>query len=352
MKNIRIAMLGSGFVADFYMQGLANVNGHEVIAAYSREAARAEEFARRWSIPETSTDLDKLIARNDIDLFVIALPNDAHLPVSLALSKARRNQVCTKPLARNREEAAAMYEAATKSGALHGYAETEVFAPCVVKARQMVEQGGVGQVLWVRSRESHSGPHSPHFWDVEKTGGGAMNDLGCHCIAAARYFFGKTDSIVEVMAWGATLVHGDKTKGEDNALLILKFASGGIGHCELSWTTKGGLDLRNEIHGSEGSIFTDVTRGTSISSFSTKSAGYVVEKADIDFGWTRPLPEEAFAYGYQAEMRHFVECVRDNKPARETYEDGYIVNCVLDAGYESMRTGQWVRPAYGRKEKL
>ena len=62
------------------------------------------------------------------------------------------------------------------------------------------------------------------------------------------------------MAWGATFVHGKKTKGEDNALLVLKFAGGGIGHCELSWTTKGGLDLRNEIHGSEGSMFTDVRR--------------------------------------------------------------------------------------------
>jgi predicted dehydrogenase len=348
MKNVRIALLGSGFVADFYMQGLANVNGHEVVANYSRDNRRAKGFAQRWSIPEWTTGLETLIERDDVDLYVIALPNDAHLPVSLALSKAGRNQVCTKPLARNREEAAAMFEAAKKSGALHGYAETEVFAPCVVKARQMIEQGGAGQVLWVRSRESHSGPHSPHFWDVEKTGGGAMNDLGCHCIAAARYFFGKSDPIVEVMAWGATLVHRDKTKGEDNALLVLKFASGGIGHCELSWTTKGGLDLRNEIHGSEGSIFTDVTRGTSISSFSTKSAGYVVEKADIDFGWTRPLPEEAFAYGYQAEMRHFVECVRDGAPARETYEDGYIVNCILDAGYESMKSRQWVRPAYLR----
>ena len=63
----------------------------------------------------------------------------------------------------------------------------------------------------------------------------------------------------------------------------------------------------------EGSIFTDVTRGTPIRAFTTQSAGYVVEKADIDFGWTRPLPEEAFAYGYQAEMRHFVECVREDK---------------------------------------
>ena len=109
---------------------------------------------------------------------------------------------------------------------------------------------------------------------------------------------------------------------------------------------KGGLDLRNEIHGSEGSIFTDVTRGTPISAFTTRSAGYVVEKAEIDFGWTRPLPEEAFAYGYQAEMRHFVECVRDGTSPRETYEDGYVVNCVLAAGYQSMRSGRWVRVRY------
>ena len=336
-------MLGSGFVAEFYMQGLANVNGHQVQAAYSRDLARARRFAARWAIPEASDNLTDLIARQDFDLYVIALPNEAHLPVSLALSEARRNQVCTKPLGRTRVEARQMLDAANAAGALHGYAETEVFSPCVVKAREIAASGGIGRVLWVRSRESHSGPHSPHFWDVDKTGGGAMNDLGCHCIEAARYFFGKDDSITEVMAWGARLVHADKTAGEDNALLVLKFASGGIGHCELSWTTKGGLDLRNEIHGSDGSIFTDVTRGTPITSFTTKSAGYVVEKADIDFGWTRPLPEEAFAYGYQAEMRHFVECVRDGVQPRETYQDGYLVNCVLDAGYESMRSGRWVR---------
>lgn len=338
-------MIGAGFVAEFYMQGLANVNGQEVAGCFSRDGARAEVFARRWGIGSWTTDLDAFLDRADIDLYVIALPNDAHLPVSLELSKRGRNQVCTKPLGRNREEARRMWEAARASGALHGYAETEVFAPCVVKARETVESGAIGKVLWVRSRESHSGPHSAHFWDVEKTGGGAMNDLGCHCIAAARYFFGKDDRITRVMAWGKRLVHHDRTAGEDNALLVLEFASGGIGHCELSWTTKGGLDLRNEVHGSEGSIFTDVTRGTPITSFTSRSAGYVVEKADIDFGWTRPLPEEAFAYGYQAEMRHFVECVRDGKPARETYEDGYVVNCVLDAGYESMRTGQWVEVA-------
>lgn len=346
MRNIRIAMLGSGFVADFYLQGLQNVNGQEVAVAWSRSADRAAELARKWGIAETSTDLDAVIARADIDLFVIAVPNQEHLPVSLRLSAARRNQVCTKPLARNREEAARMLEAAKGSSAIHGYAETEVFAPAVVKARETIENGGIGRVLWVRSRESHSGPHSPHFWDVGQTGGGALSDLGCHCIEAARYFFGKQDRVTEVMAWGATLVYNDRTTGEDNALLVLKFESGGIGHCELSWTTKGGLDLRNEIHGSEGSIFTDVTRGTPITAFTPRPAGYVVEKAEISSGWTRALPEEAFVYGYQAEMRHFVECVREHVTPRETYEDGYIVNCILDAGYQSMREKRWVVPEY------
>jgi predicted dehydrogenase len=346
MSEVRIAMLGSGFVAEFYMQGLANVNGQRVALNYSRTAARAKEFASRWKIPESTANLDAAIGRADIDLYVIALPNEHHLPVSLALSKASKNQVCTKPLARNREEAGRMWKAASRSGRIHGYAETEVFSPCVVKARQIIEQGGIGRVLWVRSRESHSGPHSAHFWDIENTGGGAMNDLACHCVEAARYFFGKEDKVVEVMAWGATLVHHKKTRGEDNALLVLKFAGGGIGHCELSWTTKGGLDLRNEIHGSEGSLFTDVTRGTPITSFTTGTAGYVIEKADIDFGWTRPLPEEAFAYGYQGEMRHFVECVAGGETPRETYQDGYAVNCILDAGYESMRRKKWVRVKY------
>src|SRR5689334_12820452 len=105
MKNVRIAMLGSGFVADFYLQGLADVNGQEVVVNYSRSKTRGAAFAKKWSIPQSTTKLDDVVARNDIDLYIIALPNEIHLPVSLQLSKAKRNQACTKPLARNGREA-------------------------------------------------------------------------------------------------------------------------------------------------------------------------------------------------------------------------------------------------------
>ena len=127
MREIRIALLGSGFVAGLYMQGLSNVNGQKVLVNYSRAPRRATAFARRWKIASSTTDLKKLVARDDIDLFIIALPNEAHLEASLLLSKAKRNQVCTKPLGRNAREARAMFEAARRSGAMHGYAETEVF---------------------------------------------------------------------------------------------------------------------------------------------------------------------------------------------------------------------------------
>src|SRR5260370_2529363 len=140
MKNVQIAMLGAGFVADFYMQGLANVNGQQVVANYSRDDSRALAFAERWAVPQASTDLDQLIGRDDIDLFVIALPNEGHLPVSLALSKAKRNQVCTKPLGRNQQEAMAMLEAAKASAALHASPNTQRFPPCIVNSRHHFHQ--------------------------------------------------------------------------------------------------------------------------------------------------------------------------------------------------------------------
>ena len=204
----------------------------------------------------------------------------------------------------------------------------------------MIESGGIGRVIWVRSRESHSGPHSAHFWDISKTGGGAMQDMGCHCVEAARYLFGKDDPILEVMAWGDTLVHyNDRTRGEDNALLVLRFASRGIAHCELSWSTLGGLDLYSPWNGW---FYLHRCHPTDADCIVHQENRGVVEKADLDYGWTRP-PEEAFAYGYQAEMEHFVECVREGKTPREIYEDGYVANRILDAGYESMRSRTWVK---------
>jgi predicted dehydrogenase len=339
--SVRIGIVGTGFVSDFYMQGLQDVAGWEVPVAASTDAESARRFVEKWGLPEWSSDVEGVIKRKDLDLIVIGAPNFVHRDLAVACARAGKNVVCTKPLGRNAAEAKEMLEAVRAAGVMHGYAETEVFSPAVVKARETIEAGGIGKVLTVRSREAHPGPHDSWFLSRELAGGGAMLDMGCHTIEAARYFIGKEVPIVEVMAWGDTLMHGHRTDAEDNAVLLCRFADGQLGQSELSWTARGGLDLRNEVYGTEGAIFTDITRETPLRIFSNPGIDYVVEKAESQRGWLFPPIDEAWIYGYRAEMKHFIECVRDGKPPRETFEDGYVVNRVLDAGYASMKSKRW-----------
>ena len=338
--TVRVGMLGSGFVADFYMDGMRDVRNGEVVANYSRSAERAAGFGTKYGIERQYTTMEQLCADDGVDLVVIALPNHLHVEAVRIAAAAGKAIVCTKPLARTGAEAAEILRLVEEAGVMHGYAETEVFSPSVMKTEQMIRSGAIGDVLTVRAREAHSGPHAEHFWNAEEAGGGALLDMGCHTIEAARYFFGKDVAVTEAFAWGATLTHADKTTGEDNAVALIKFANGGISITESSWSMKGGMELRNEITGSAGRLVTDST-ATPVHGFITNPAGYLMEKADAETGWVYPIPDEARVYGYMEEMRHFVECLRTGTEPRETFVDGYIVNCALDACYRSMKSGRW-----------
>ncbi len=338
--SVTIGMLGSGFVANFYMDGLRGVPAARVIANYSRSEARAAEFGRTHGVKKQYDTIEGVCADPEVQMVVIALPNHMHLEATKKAAAARKAIVCTKPLARNGEEAASMLRLVRAAGVMNGYAETEVFSPDVMRTRSMIESGAIGDVLTIRAREGHSGPHAPHFWDLETAGGGALLDMGCHTIEAARYLFGKEHTIREVFAWGATLMHQQKTKAEDNAVVLLRFEDGRTSLAEASWTAKGGMELRNEIYGTSGRIITDTT-STSMRAFLEAPAGYLMEKADAETGWVFPIQDEARVYGYHEEMRHFVDCFRAGKEPRETFTDGYIVNCVMDAAYRSMKSGRW-----------
>jgi predicted dehydrogenase len=339
--TVRIGLLGSGFVSNFYMLGLREVGGWEIPVVASPSADHARRFASKWNIAQSTSDVEGVITRKDVDLIILGVPNHFHKDLVIRCAQAGKHVVCTKPLARSRKEARQMLDAIEGAGVLHGYAETEVFSPAVMKAREFIESGGIGHVLTVRSREAHAGPHADWFWKKELAGGGALLDMGCHTIEAARYFIGKENRIAEVLAWTDRLYHHQRTDAEDNAILLMRFDGGQLAQAELSWSARGGLDLRNEVYGSDGAIFTDVTRETPIKVFSRKGVGYTVEKAEGDTGWLFPPVDEAWVYGYREEMRHFVECVQHRRTPRETFADGYIVNCVLDAAYRSARTKRW-----------
>ena len=140
-----------------------------------------------------------------------------------------------------------MLEMVESAGVFGGYLEDLCYTPKTLKAIASVQAGAIGDVTWVRSRETHPGPHSAWFWDGRLTGGGAIIDLGCHCIEIVRNFVGKGNRPVEVLCHTDTLVH--PIADEDNAVALIKFESGAIGQFEVSWTFRGGMDLRDEVAG-------------------------------------------------------------------------------------------------------
>jgi predicted dehydrogenase len=341
MDGHRISLLGGGFIGDFYTATLHGQRSRDrVQVVYSRDQARGDAFRQRWDIPETTTDIQAAVEHPDTDVVIVALPNFQHLDAVERAAKAGKAVLCTKPLGRNADEAKRMLEAVESAGVFAGYLEDLVYTPKTLKAVAAVEGGAVGDVTWVRSRETHPGPHSAWFWDGRLTGGGAIIDLGCHCIEIIRNFVGKGNRPVEVLCHTDTLVH--PITDEDNAIALIKFESGAIGQFEVSWTFRGGMDLRDEVAGTHGTIWLNHFLRTGFEMFTAGGqGGYVAEKAESTAGWLFPVGDEASELGYVDMFSDMFRAMEHGSAPRETFYDGYVVNVVMDACYRSAANSRW-----------
>jgi predicted dehydrogenase len=249
-------------------------------------------------------------------------------------------QVAFSPLARSSDEAKTMLDTVENAGVFHGYLEDLAYTPKTIKAAQMIRDGAIGKVLWTRSRETHPGPHSDWFWNIEMAGGGAIIDMGCHCIEVGRNFIGKAIKPLEVMCWAETQLH--PIEAEDNAVGLIRYDSGAISQFETSWAFRGGMDLRDEIMGTEGTIWLNHFLRTGFEVFTSGvSGGYVAEKAETESGWIFPVGNEQVALGNEDMFSDMLNSLDKGVEPKETYYDGYVVNCIIDAAYRSARSKQW-----------
>src|ERR687898_568066 len=236
MPRHAVTLLGTGLIGDFYSQTLTSHRRRdEVRVVYSRTSERAGAFAERWGIPEHTTDLARAVEHPDTDVVVVGQPNHLHEEAVALAARAGKAVLCTKPLARNAEEARRILEVVEGAGVFAGYLE----------------------------------------------------DLCCHCIEIIRSFVGKGNRPVDVMCWADTFVH--PIDDEDNAVALIRFESGAIGQFEVSWTFRGGMDLRDEVAGTDGTIWLNHFLRTGFDIFTTGGAGgYVAEKAESERGWLFP----------------------------------------------------------------
>ena len=341
MRAHSISMLGTGLIGDFYTMTLHGQRGADrVRTVYSRTADRGEAFKARWGIPDSTTDMQAAIEHPDTDVVVVALPNHLHEAAVKAVAAAGKSVLCTKPLGRNADEARRMLEAVEAAGVFAGYLEDLCYTPKTLKAIKSVQDGAIGDVTWVRSRETHPGPHSAWFWDGRLTGGGPIIDLGCHCIEIIRNFTGKGNRPVEVMCHTDTLVH--PIDDEDNAIALIRFESGAIGQFEVSWTFRGGMDLRDEVAGTAGTIWINHFLRTGFEMFTAGGgSGYVAEKAETTAGWLFPVGDEVSELGYVDMFTDMLDALEGGRSPQETFYDGYVVNAIMDAAYASAKSGRW-----------
>ncbi len=342
MDKVRVGIVGSRFIATIHAEAFKAVPDAEVIATASPNEEHVREYAEKHGIPCWFTDYREMLELDDLDMVTLCLPNPLHCEAAVAAAEAGKHVLCEKPLCMNLAEADRMIEACKKANVKLMYAEELCFTPKYVRAKQLLDQGAIGKPYLVKQSEKHDGPHADWFWDVERSGGGVTLDMGCHAFEFFRWLLDKPRAL-NVYADMGTYVHKDRTRGDDDATIIVNFEGPVRCIAEESWAKKGGMDDRAEIYGSEGVIYANLLQGSSLLTYSDTGYDYAVEKAASTIGWTFTMYEEIWNYGFPQEMAHFVQCVKEDSEPLVTGEDGRADLEMIFAAYESAGTGKAVQ---------
>ncbi len=334
--TLRIGLVGTQFIGNVYLHSLQRVGDAEVVAVASPNTA--QQFAERWHIERHYKDYRSMIEDCDIDAVAIATPNDLHYDVCLAAADAGKHVLCEKPLALSLDEADTMIAACKGAGVALMYAENLIFAPMYERLRTLAHKGSVGQPFLVKQAQCHGGPYSPWFWDIDRAGGGVLLDMGCHSIFSICHTIGAWPEAVTATL--GRFAHTERTVAEDHAEITLHFPGGTIGQAEVSWAMPGGLDYL-EVYGPRGRLTANLERGPAIAMYTTPGEEPTGPARSVN-GWQFPMYEEAWQFGFEQELRHFVDVCAGRETLRSSGEDGRRVLEIICAAYESARTARTI----------
>ncbi len=347
MKKVRVAIVGSKFAADFHCDAYSRNENVEIVAVGAID--NLEAISEKWGIPDTYLDYKEMLKRDDIDLVSVCVPNFLHYEVVLEASNAGKAVVCEKPLATTVENAKEMIDVCKKNNTLLMYGEDWCFSPALNRIDEIIEEGAIGDIMFVKAKENHFGSHSPFAKDKTMCGGGSFMHLAIHPIGYLLYLLGKGNNpVVEVtgkMTGGLdkNFIHKENG-GEDFGMGMMKFKNGQFGFVEGNYITQGGMDDKVEIYGTKGTLKVDLTFGSPIDCYAREGINYSIEKTDHNLGWTRPAVDEFYNLGYVPELKYFVDCVRDKEKLFYGIDGKAGLACleIIQAFYKSNEEGKTI----------
>jgi predicted dehydrogenase len=390
-RPLGIGIIGSGFNARFHMQAFTAVRDCAVLGVWSpnrKNAESAAAYANRLDIGPCRPyrSIAEMVTDPAIDAIWLSGPNHARIAnVEEICDPVMRGHAdlagvaCEKPLARNVAEAKAVLSLVQKAGIRHGYLENQRFAPQVEVGRSLLWARGAaltGRPYLARAAEEHSGPHMPWFWQGKLQGGGVLNDMMCHSALVVRHLLTKPGESLSTVkpvrvtghigslkwtrpAYAKRLkatfgkeVDYTKAPAEDFASVMIEFETADgftvMGEATTSWSFVGaGLRLSAELLGPEYSMSWNTLDSGLKLFFSREVVGKagedLVEKQNAEQGLMPVVANEAMAYGYEAENRHFVRAFLGKEPPLLTWDDGLDVVRILMAAYLSAEQGKTVK---------
>jgi len=375
MKQLNVGLIGSGFMARTHANALRKVGNFFDLeyqpvlkAVCSHDEARAKAFATRWGFESWETDWRKLVARKDIDLVDINLPNDMHQEVAIAAAKAGKMILCEKPLARTGPEALKMVQAVERAGVPNMVSYNYRRIPAVTLAKQLIDEGRLGRIFhyrakflqdWTISKDLPQG--GPGLWrlDAKVAGSGVTGDLLAHCIDTALWLNGGID---RVTAMTETFVkqrkHNlsgkvEKVGIDDACAFLARFKNGSLATFESTRYARGHKALYTfEINGEHASIFWDLHDLHRLQYFDHRDEGRLrgwrsIHVTDGDHPymdkWWVPGLQIGYEHSFVHQLADFLEGVATGKPASPTFRDALETQYVCDAVLKSARTSRWER---------
>lgn len=386
MGPVGIGIIGAGFVAGLHAHAYRSMgeSAARVVAVTSRSTDSANKLAEQYGIRSVEKDFASLLAREDVDVVDLCVPNALHEPLAIAAAEAGKHIICEKPLtgcfvthapdgrALDKAEmlgiamasADRMLTTCKRNGVELMYGENWAYMPAVERLTQLIVAGG-GNILEVRGEESHHGSHSQAAQRWADSGGGALMMLGAHPIGAAlqvkraegihrngkpirpRSVVAQTADLTEVTSFdaGSAYVLSRWHDVENWAVSIITFDDGSRAVITASYNCVGGLRDTLDVYASNARFQCDLTRSSMLQAYAPSEdvfAGMQLsEKLETNAGWSYPYVAEEVLQGYQGELSDFVLSVATGASAKS---DGVLGRDVLEIIYASYVSAEQGNP--------
>lgn len=374
-QEIRVALIGHQFMGVAHSNAFRNATiWADIPAKITMKCLCAKDtpeslrtFADKYGWEEIETDWRQVVARDDIDLISIAAPNNLHKEIAIAAAQNGKHILCEKPLANNLAEAREMLGAVEKAGVRHCCGYSYRFTPSLALARQLVQEGRIGQIYHVFVRYAQDWITNPNFgmvWRFDKkiAGSGPLGDLSAHSVDAARFITrlnfkevcGNLQTLIKKRPMNSNQPDGPKGQVtvDDVAQFLVNFEGGATGCFESTRLATGRKNYNTiEVNGEKGSIFWNFENQNHLLFYdntqSAQEAGFRKINVTHDVhpyggGWWPQGHGIGYADSFVIEVAEFIRAIVEEKPFNPSFEDGLKCQEVLEAVEQSANNRAWV----------